>query len=125
VAYQSDDTGRYEVYIRAFPDPRGKFQISTNGGRYPQWGAGGRELFYVSPDNKLMAASLTIGADSVEPSVPRELFPLPAVDIGWSPYDATSDGQRFLVRTATAQASQPLNVIVNWPALLKKGAAVQ
>jgi len=125
VAYQSDETGRYEVYIQAYPEPRGKFQISTNGGRYPQWGAGGRELFYVSPDNKLMAASLTIGAESVEPSVPRELFPLPALDIGWSPYDATSDGQRFLVRAATAQASQPLNVIVNWPALLKKGASVQ
>jgi Tol biopolymer transport system component/predicted Ser/Thr protein kinase len=125
VAYQSDETGRYEVYIQAFPEPHGKFQISANGGQYPQWGAGGRELFYVSQDNKLMAASLTIGADSVEPSVPRELFPLPAVDIGWCPYDATSDGQRFLVRTTTAQAGQPLTVIVNWPALLKKRAAVQ
>jgi eukaryotic-like serine/threonine-protein kinase len=125
LTYQSDETGRYEVYIQAFPEPRGKFQISTNGGQYPQWGAGGRELFYVSPDNKLMVASLTMGADSVEPSVPRELFPLPAADIGWSPYDATADGQRFLVRATPAQAGQPLTVIVNWPALLKKGAAEQ
>jgi eukaryotic-like serine/threonine-protein kinase len=125
VAYQSDETGRYEVYIQAFPEPRGKFQISTNGGRYPQWGAGGRELFYVSPDNKLMVASLVVGADSVEPSAPRELFPLPSVDIGWSPYDATADGQRFLVRAMPAQGGQPLDVIVNWPAVLKKGAAVQ
>ena len=100
-------------------------QISTGGGQYPQWGAGGRELFYVSPDNKLMAVSLKLGADSVEPSAPRELFPLPAVDIGWSPYDATPDGQRFLVRATPAQAGQPLTVIVNWPALLKKGAAAQ
>ena len=82
VAYQSDETGRYEVYIQAFPEPRGKTQISTGGGQYPQWGAGGRELFYVSPDNKLMVVSLKLGADSVEPSTPRELFPLPAVDIG-------------------------------------------
>jgi Tol biopolymer transport system component len=124
VAYQSDVTGRYEVYIRAFPDTRGEFQISTNGGQYPQWGVGGRELFYVSPDNKLMATSLTMRADSVEASVPRALFPLPATDVGWSPYDTTSDGQRFLVRGTPAQASQPLNVIVNWPALLKKGVAV-
>jgi hypothetical protein len=125
VAYQSDETGRYEVYIQAYPDPRGKFQISTSGGQYPQWGAGGRELFYVSPDNKLMVASLKMTAGSVEPSVPGELFPLPAVDIGWSPYDTTSDGQRFLVRATPAQAGQPITVIVNWPALLMKGVAVQ
>jgi eukaryotic-like serine/threonine-protein kinase len=126
VAYQSDDSGRYEVYIQAFPEPRGKVQISTGGGQYPQWGPGGRELFYVSPDFKLMAVSLKLGADSVEPSTPRELFPLPIVDNGFSPYETAPDGQRFLVRAVPQQqASQPLTVIVNWPALLKPGAAAQ
>jgi eukaryotic-like serine/threonine-protein kinase len=126
VAYQSDESGRSEVYIQAFPQPRGKFQISTGGGQFPEWGPGGRELFYVSSDFKLMAVSLKLGADSVEPSGARELFPLPAVDSGWSPYDTTPDGQRFLVRaTPQQQASQPLTVIVNWPALLKQGAAAQ
>ena len=122
VAYQSDETGRWEVYIQAFPEPRGATRISTGGGQYPQWGAGAREIFYVSLDNKLMAVSLKMGADTVEPSTPRELFPLPAVDAGWSPYDATPDGQRFLVRAKPGQAAQPLTVIVNWPALLKKEA---
>src|SRR6266852_2641152 len=89
VAYQSDQSGRYEVYIEAFPQPRGKKQISTAGGENPQWGSGGRELFYVSPDNKLMAVSLKLGADSVEPSPPRELFRLPIVDTGRPPYEAT------------------------------------
>ena len=121
MAYQSDEPGKYEIYIRAFPEPRGKFLISTGGGQYPQWGAGGRELFYVSPDNKLMAVSLKLGTDSVEPSAPRELFALPAVDTGWSPYDTAPDGHRFLVRATSGQAGQPLTVIVNWPALLKKG----
>ncbi len=125
VAYQSDDTGRYEVYIQAFPEPLGKFQISTGGGQYPQWGAGGREIFYVSLDYKLMVVSLKMEADSVEPSAPRELFPLPASDIGWSPYEATPDGQRFLVRATLGQTGQPLTVIVNWPALLKRGAVGQ
>ncbi len=87
VTYQSDETGRAEVYINSFPEPRGATRISTGGGQYPQWGAGGRELFYVSPDNKLMAVSLKMGADTVEPSTPRELFPLPAVYSGSSPYD--------------------------------------
>ena len=73
-----------------------------------------------------MAVSLKLGADSVEPSTPRELFPLPIVDSGWSPYDIAADGQRFLVRAVPQQqASQPLTVIVNWPALLKQGAAAQ
>jgi eukaryotic-like serine/threonine-protein kinase len=126
VAYQSDESGRYEVYIQAFPEPGGKFQISTGGGQYPQWGPGGRELFYVSPDLKLMAVSLKLGADSVEPSTPRALFALPIVDNGWSPYDVAPDGQRFLVRAVPQQqAARPLTVIVNWPALLKKGAAAQ
>jgi hypothetical protein len=123
VAYQSDESGRYEVYVDAFPHPRHKTMISKGGGTYPQWGAGGHELFYVSPDFRLMVVDLTLTADSVEPSVPRALFRLPAVDIGYSPYDTTSDGQRFLVRaTPEHGASQPLTVIVNWPALLKKEA---
>ena len=71
MAYQSDVTGRYEVYIQAFPEPRGRFQISTGGGQYPQWGAGGRELFYVSSDYKLMVVSLKLGTDSVEPANPH------------------------------------------------------
>jgi hypothetical protein len=77
--------------------------------------------------NRLRAQSrrivhLKLGADSVEPSTPRELFPLPVVDTGWSPYDTAPDGQRFLVRATPGQAGQPLTVIVNWLALLKKGA---
>jgi Tol biopolymer transport system component len=120
VAYQSDETGRPEVYIQAFPEPRGPIQISTDGGQYPQWGAGGREMYYISPDNKLMAVSLKIVAGTVEPSTPRILFPLPAVAEGFSPYEAAADGQRFLVCARPGQAAQPLTVIVNWPALLKE-----
>ena len=74
VAYQSDVTGRYEVYIQAFPEPRGKFQISTGGGQYPQWGAGGHELFYVSPDNKLMVAEVNAPATTFAVGTVRALF---------------------------------------------------
>jgi Tol biopolymer transport system component len=119
VAYESDETGRYEIYISAFPEPRAKFPISTGGGQYPEWGARGREIFYVAPDNKLMAADLTITADRVRASTPRPLFTMPIIDDGYTPYD-TIDGQRFLVRAVPQQGSPPLTVIVNWPALLKK-----
>jgi hypothetical protein len=86
-------------------------------------GADSRELFCVSLENKLMAVNLKVGADSVEPSTPRELSSLPALETGWSPYEVAPDGQRFLVRATPGGVVQPLNVIVNWPALLNKGAS--
>jgi hypothetical protein len=126
VAYESDETGRYEVYIPSFPEKRGATQISANGGQYPPWGPDGDELFYVSLDNKLVLVNLTIASDSVKPSTAHELFPVPAADIGFSRYDIAPDGQRFLVRaTPEKAAAQPLTVIVNWPAMLKKGAAAR
>jgi hypothetical protein len=126
VAYVSDESGRYEVYIDTFPERRRKTPISTGGGMYPAWGASGREVYYVSPDFKLMAVSLKLGTDFVEASAPRELFPLPGVENGYSPYEPAADGQRFLVRaTPPQQTAEPLTVIVNWPALMKKGAASQ
>lgn len=122
VAYGSDESGRFEVYIQSFPEPRGAIRISTGGGRYPQWGSDGRELFYVSPDNKLMVVNLKLASGAVVPSAPQMLFPLSADDAGLSPFDAAPGGQRFLVRANPHQAAQPLTVIVNWPALLKKTA---
>ncbi len=68
-----------------------------------------------------MAVGLKLGADSVAPSVPRELFPLPSSGGGFQPYALAPDGKRFLVHVPVS-GSQPLEVIVNWPALLKKGA---
>jgi tRNA A-37 threonylcarbamoyl transferase component Bud32/Tol biopolymer transport system component len=123
LAYQSDETGRYEVYIDTFPVSHNPIRVSIGGGQYPQWGAqtshDTRELFYVAPGFKLMVASLKIGSDAVEPSPPRELFALPAVDIGFSPYETAPDGQRFLVRAnPERESARPLTVIVNWPALL-------
>jgi eukaryotic-like serine/threonine-protein kinase len=123
IAYHSNESGRNEIYVQSFPEPHGKFQISTGGGGFPEWGPSGRELFYVSPDNQLMAVSLKLGENSVEPTAPHALFTLPAVDpANICPYEVTSDGQRFLVRV-----TQPpvLNLIVNWPALLKRGAPAQ
>ncbi len=125
VAFQSDESGRYEVYIDTFPRPRGKVRISTGGGVLPEWGAGGRELFYVSPDSMLMSVSLKLGAGSLEPSAPRALFRLLVIDTDVSPYDAAPDGQRFLVLETAEHATQPLTVIVNWPALLNRAANSQ
>ena len=126
MAYVSDESGRDEVYVQAFPEPGGKSQISTAGGRFPEWSPDGRELYYLSADNKLMAADVKLGADSVTPSTPRELFAVDFVDRGarFPPYTIAPDGKRFLM-LKPAGGSQPLEVVVKWPALLKKGTPTE
>jgi hypothetical protein len=126
VAYQSDESGRYEVYVQAFPEPRGKFRISPGGGSFPMWGPDGRELYYETLDNKLVVVSLKFGAGSVEPSAPRELFVLPPSQSGAGvpPYDIAPDGKRFVVRVET-QIDPGLTLVTNWPALIKKGSAAR
>jgi len=122
VVYLSDESGQLEVYVRSFPGPRVKLHVSTAGGAYPQWGSGGREVFYLSHDEKLMVVTLATAGSSLNVSLPHELFPLPLGGVtGPNPFEVTPDGQRFLV-SEPAASSEPLTVIVNWPALLKKGA---
>jgi len=118
VAYQSDESGQFEIYIQAFPEPREKFHISTGGGTNPQWGPGGRELYYISKDVKLMFVKVKLAADTLEASAPHELYTMPSGFAGLSPYEAAPDGQRFLVGVSE-NAKGPLNVVVNWPSLLK------
>ena len=120
IAYESDESGRHEVYVQSFPAKGEKVPISDKGGVFPVWGPGGRELFYLAPDNKLMVVDVKFGVSSASASTPREVFPLPLNDtpIGSSPYD-TVDGQRFLVLAPVAPATRPLQAIDNWPALLR------
>ena len=118
VTYQADDSGRWEIYIDTFPTPGNRRQVSTGGGRFPQWGPAGRELFFVAADGTLMAVRVTLGGPTVESASPRPLFRLPVVDTGRSPYEVAPDGQRFLIRAIPTRAPEPLTAIVNWPSLL-------
>jgi len=121
VAYQSDESGRWEIYIQSFPEPHGKIQVSSGGGQYPEWGPNGSELFYASLDGKLMAVNLKVEGSTVKPAAAQELFPLPPSGNADWPFHVASDGQRFLVN-ALKQQAQSLTLVVNWPALLKRGA---
>jgi hypothetical protein len=86
------------------------------------WGAAD-ELFYVRPeDNALMSVALKVTPETIEPSPPRELFRLPLQSPAGATYQPSRDGQRFLVLTTPESAPSSLNLIVNWPAVLKKGA---
>jgi len=125
VAYTSDESGRREVYVRAFlpgQDPAAgarKWLVSTAGGSKPRWSRDGKELYYIAQDGKIMATPVRIG-DTFEPGIPVPLFDVHTA--GFFPYDVSADG-RFLINTPveTAQAtSAPITVVLNWSAALKK-----
>jgi Tol biopolymer transport system component len=119
IAYQSDETGRYEIYVAPFPGLVGKRQISTSGGQQPRWRADGKEIFYVAPDQKLMAAEVTIKDGEIQTGEVRPLFGPLTLGIGYQ-YDLSADGQRILAVTPRSNGSEPLTIVQNWPAGLKK-----
>src|SRR5262245_45667118 len=122
LAYASDVSGEYEVYVQSFPEGGGKRQVSTGGGNHPRWRRDGRELFYYSTDGKLMAAQVRSGA-SFEVGAPVSLFEFRAVTPGavLAPYAVTGDGQRFLINALVeTEPNAPLTVVVNWAAEAKK-----
>ena len=91
LAYQSNETGRNEIYVRPFPKIDGRWQISLSGGTRPAWARNGRELFYIN-NGKMMAVSVTL-EPSFTVSAPRVLFEGPYTDN----FDVAVDGQRFLM----------------------------
>jgi serine/threonine protein kinase len=124
IAYQANDSGRFEIYVRPFPGPGGKFQISSNGGVQPRWNKNGKEIFYVSLDSKMMAVPVNLQPDglSLEKGTPEALFPV-RIALGPLPppgnpkqqYAVSSDGQRFLVNlNADVTAASPITLIYNW-----------
>jgi Tol biopolymer transport system component len=124
VAYASNETGKWEIYVTSFPEPQGKWQVSTGGGEQPRWRGDGKELFYLSSDGKIMAAPITTGAN-FDAGTPVPLFPatprLSVSRIDVFVYHVSRDGQRFLINTQVKQAeTQPMSIILNWPAKLKK-----
>jgi len=122
VAYTSNESGRYEVYIRPFPKSEGKWQISTNGGEEPRWARNGHELFYRDPNRNLMGVPIKTGP-KFEAGLPKALFEIGERRFrGQTSYVPSADGRRFLVPVdvENSNIAPPLTVIVNWTATLKK-----
>jgi serine/threonine protein kinase/Tol biopolymer transport system component len=127
MAYVSHESGQPEVYVQAFrgapAGTGGKWQVSSGGGGQPAWRRDGRELFYLSgPDARLMAVEVKTG-ETFEAGSPRVLFDTGLAAARRGPrndYSASPDGQRFLLRVPTSAAAEPVQVLVNWPALLKR-----
>jgi eukaryotic-like serine/threonine-protein kinase len=118
LAYESDETGQREIYVRPFPGPGGKWQISTEGGTEPMWARNGSELFYRSGDKMMVAAVTTKPAFSA--AKPTLLFEghyeRGSFSYSIQPnYDVSLDGQRFLmIKTSELEAAAQVNVVLNW-----------
>jgi Tol biopolymer transport system component/predicted Ser/Thr protein kinase len=119
VAYQSDETGRFEVYVQPAPPTGAKFQVSNTGGAQPRWRRDGKELYYLTLDQRLMVVELRTAA-VFQTGAPRALFQLRTLPGSFTLphlYDVTADGKRFLVNTLQEAAAQaPVSVVVNWAA---------
>jgi hypothetical protein len=115
VAYQSNEAGRFEIYVRPFPGPGGQWQISTGGGTSPRWRSDGKELYYLTPDNKLMSAAATAQGGTFQPGTPEVLFQTHAARTTNKPqYDVSRDG-RFLIDSELEDAvTEPIHLLLNW-----------
>jgi len=126
VAYTSNESGTFQVYVQSFPVSGGKWQVSTGGGAQPQWRRDGKELFYLTADRKLMAVDVNGSGPNFTVAIPRVLFDARVTSvfpggINAPYYAATGDGQRFIVDTTSGDSTPvPLTVVLNWTAGLKK-----
>jgi eukaryotic-like serine/threonine-protein kinase len=123
IAYYSDDSGSYEVYVQPFPASGAKWQISSGGGMQPRWRRDGKELFFMAPNRKLMAVDVNLGKGTLEAGVPKMLFSTSS--LGYvgprNLYECSSDGQRFLINSLKSDdVSIPVTVVVNWTSDLKR-----
>ncbi len=117
VAYASNETGEWEIYVTTFPGAAGKFQVSRGGGSEPRWRGDGKEMFYLSPSGMLMAVTVNLG-ETFASGAPTPLFqvrgraPISSTDL--FTYDVTRDGQRFIVNQYLKPPTiQPLVIVQN------------
>jgi eukaryotic-like serine/threonine-protein kinase len=121
IAYQSDRTGRFEIYVQPFPGPGAASPVSTDGGAQVRWNPNGKELFYIAPDDRLMAVPIRFVSNgkAVEPGTPLGLFTTnvgsTAINTNRQQYGVSPDGQSFVMNSVLGEAStSPITVILNW-----------
>jgi Tol biopolymer transport system component len=122
IAYVSDESQQREVYVRSFPDGAVKTQISTAGASQPQWRRDSKELFYIAPDNTLMAVDIRAEAGRLDASRPDPLF-VANVDQNKSirnQYAVSPDGQRFLILSLADGNTSPIVAVLHWRGLIRR-----
>jgi serine/threonine protein kinase len=123
IVYESDESGRNEVYVRAFPSGADKTPISVDGGTEPIWRGDGKEIFYLAANKKMMAVSVQSDGTVLRAKPPIALFQAPVTSVveERSHYVPSKDGKRFLILAEPAEnRNVPVNVVLNFAADLKK-----
>ncbi len=118
LAYASNESGVFEVYVQPFPLDGRRYTVSIGGGSEPSWRGDGRELFYLAPDSTLMSVTVSLGAE-FDARKPVSLFRLevPPLLLPYrARYASTRDGQRFLTLTPRPAPPPAIHVLVNWRA---------
>jgi len=121
LAFESNESGRAEVYVVGMQSGAGRWQISTHGGAEPHWGPDGKELFYLSPEQRIMRVAVETGA-TFDAGTPAPLFPVVISQLNIrNRFAVAPDGQRFLVLTPVGeQASAPTTIVLNWQAAIAR-----
>src|SRR5262249_16465209 len=116
ISYDSDESGRFEVYVQPFPLTGAKWQVSIDGGADSQWSRDGKKLYFFSLDRKLMTTDIT-GIGKFEGSRPQPLFQTQAVfSQTGSALALFPDDKRFLIQSRTEESRSPITVLWNWQA---------
>jgi len=119
IAYSSDESGRYEVYVQTFPVSGGKWLVSRDGGAQPHWRGDGKEIFFIAPDRKMMAADVKLEGSTCQAGIPKALFQTQIISYPnpRNGYEVSADGQRFVIITPLQEnTSTPITVVANWNA---------
>jgi dipeptidyl aminopeptidase/acylaminoacyl peptidase len=117
IAYESDESGAAEIYIQPFPGSGAKVRVSTSGGTQVRWRRDGQELFYIAPDDSLMAVPIVSVGGTSSVRAPTTLFQTriaPTRSISRQQYVVAPDGERFLIATTDEPPASPITLIINW-----------
>jgi len=117
VAYDTNESGQFQIVVQPFPNPTGKWQISTDGGTAPRWARDGKEVYFVNAEGKLMAAPVRIAASSFDYDAPVPLFQTRIYNNVYKQQYAVAADGRFLINQVMEEASPtPITLLLNWKA---------
>jgi Tol biopolymer transport system component len=117
IAYRSNESGRFEIYVQPFPATGAKYLVSRNGGLHAAWRGDGQELFFLSPTGTMMASTIKTSPD-FRAGVPQALFETEITgERANHAYVVSKDGKRFLMANRERTASTPITVVLNWPGI--------
>jgi Tol biopolymer transport system component len=120
VAYHSDESGEFEIYVTPFPGPGRRWQVSTATGAYPAWSSDGRQVIFTSMNGVMISARVQAQGDTFEVEGEDELFTMQPPEVGGPYFSISSDGEKILIIPGTAQrADSLLHLLVNWPTALE------